>query len=126
MNFTTIEQSKRLLELGLSPDSADMKLNYDYNEHRNVEIPVMDTFKNWDDPYNKAIPCWSVGALLELLKYPKLYEDQLGDEDVWFCESFIEKWGEYYQGGARKTQIDAVYTLICWLLQNDYIKTKQS
>lgn len=66
-SYTDLEQSKKLAEI-LPLESADMKFNYDYNEHRNEEIPMVVTFKNWDDPYNKAIPCWSLAALLGVLK----------------------------------------------------------
>lgn len=130
-NYTNIEQSRKLLELGLRPESADMYYKQKIGERTDLpyyEVVVGHSFAAEQNLFSfrngLEIPCWSVGALLELLNYPKLYEDRLGDEDVWFCESFIEEWSEYYQGDAMKTQIDAVYILICWLLQNEYIKTK--
>lgn len=67
-NFTTPEQSKRLLELGIPADSADCY----YTEilwHRPRFI-TEDTIPNWNarlmDGTQKYLPCWSVGRLIEI------------------------------------------------------------
>jgi hypothetical protein len=64
MNYTTIEQSKKLLELGLNPESADMwwtPLNWQLTEYYvEVKQDGIGTPKN-------PLPCWSLGALLELI-----------------------------------------------------------
>lgn len=83
-NFTTPEQSKRLLELGVPSDSADAILRhyiwasgYDENDEENWETPMVIDYKSQlsvsdllemviDDEYDKAIPCWSVGRLIEI------------------------------------------------------------
>lgn len=69
-NFTTIEQSKRLLVLGVPADSADCFYSSDNQgeeEFPNI-IPIVNDgiicfslFCN-----NKAVPCWSVGRLIEI------------------------------------------------------------
>ena len=68
MNYTSIEQSKHLLELGLDPGSADMHYNFYRDEWDKVKsngnIPSL-MMNSLDD-----IPCWSVGALLDVM--PKL------------------------------------------------------
>jgi hypothetical protein len=69
-NFTTTEQSKRLLELGLPADSADCF--YQLNPLGNLlgDTPIIISFNLdvneivWDEVY--AIPCWSGGRLIEL------------------------------------------------------------
>lgn len=68
-NYTTPEQSKRLLELGVSADSADCYtiINNDvYNKDeirvRQNEYEINYSFFN-NKHYN---PCWSVGRLIEL------------------------------------------------------------
>ena len=77
-NFTTIEQSRRLLELGLPADSADCKfINCGKNENgtelgyfRTPQISLYDS--NFTEDYNyshkdfKPFPCWSVGRLIEI------------------------------------------------------------
>lgn len=54
-NFTNIEQSKRLLELGVPADSADCY----YTESGKIEIKNTSL----DILYT---PCWSVGRLMEI------------------------------------------------------------
>jgi len=65
-NFTTPEQSKRLLELGLPADSADC-----YYEAFGFGKGYQ-TFPNACGYFDKDnlldLPCWSVGRLIEILK----------------------------------------------------------
>lgn len=64
-NFTTPEQSKRLLELGVPADSADCVYLGDY-----ADIWVLKDCKysgiSQEKPL-KPIPCWSVGRLIEII-----------------------------------------------------------
>lgn len=63
-NYTTPEQSKRLLELGVPADSADCF--YEVNSTRPILLPAdasLDTFFVNNSDY---IPCWSVGRLIEI------------------------------------------------------------
>lgn len=73
LNFTTPEQSKRLLELGVPADSADC---YNTTKHIGI-IPDGATYKDvwqmsiWrdeDDNHIEMYPCWSVGRLIEILE----------------------------------------------------------
>lgn len=63
---TTIEESKRLLELGIDPNTADMRWKYNHNTHKHDDIPQVLAVRNWDDPYNKDIPAWSLGKLFDI------------------------------------------------------------
>lgn len=79
-NFTTIEQSKRLLELGVPADSADACYTI-YNKDTNNEIQqlivplkgqtsIVNLVKNTNSLYKhgnvSAVYCWSVGRLIEI------------------------------------------------------------
>ena len=68
-NFTTHEQSKRLLELGVPADSADQVYYGDIvwgaHEFLSPEHPYSETVKRHG---NIATPCWSVGRLIEIFK----------------------------------------------------------
>ena len=83
-NFTTPEQSKRLLELGVPADSADFY--YDKDEVEIDEIihpyilPFNRKFSNYNDMF--YLPCWSVGRLMEICKIceQKKYYEQLCEE----------------------------------------------
>ena len=67
---TSIEQSKKLLELGLNPESADMCYVIDYVESNKYGT---DHFKLEVDNYGLKvqtrdnIPCWSLASLLDVL-----------------------------------------------------------
>ena len=87
-NFTTTEQSNRLIELGVPADSADCCMNGDY--------VIMLNGKTFQENYNEDlyfarlhlieyphyIPCWSVGRLMEICKTcePKKDYEQLCEE----------------------------------------------
>lgn len=70
-NYTTVEQSKRLLELGVPEWTADC-----YNTNKHIgKIPEGATYKDvwqmsiWRDKNGNHIemyPCWSVGRLIEI------------------------------------------------------------
>jgi hypothetical protein len=72
-NFTTLEQSKRLLELGVPADSADCYLNGDsviilngktFQENYNEDL---DLARLHLIEYPHYLPCWSVGRLIEIM-----------------------------------------------------------
>lgn len=71
-NFTSPEQSTRLLDLGLPADSADC---YYLREHTD-KVYLFQNQKESDNCISKirlrlglghAMPCWSVGRLIEIL-----------------------------------------------------------
>lgn len=68
-NFTTPEQSKRLLELGVPADSADCYISFHrLNSNSPYEFGILHniTFtKRWYD-HPRFLPCWSVGRLIEI------------------------------------------------------------
>lgn len=67
-NFTTQEQSKRLLELGVPADSADCYYDI-YNGRINVIHTTDASWRETDKAfmyYQSYLPCWSVGRLIEI------------------------------------------------------------
>ena len=72
-NFTTPEQSKRLLAAGFPEDTADC---YYFASGEFLQIDTPDVLAPWkkfsdidvvDSRYFKKAPCWSVGRLFEIL-----------------------------------------------------------
>lgn len=120
--YTTTEQSKKLVELGLNPDTADMHYLKIIRENDIRYIPELLLDDNECD-----IPCWSLGALLELM--PKIKED---DTDGGCCPDLCKGWDNsrwhcVYRSSIHITKwyensIDAVFEMVCWLLKNGYIK----
>ena len=82
---TTVEQSKRLLELGLKPETADM-----------VHIDMLDSWicviKQGDEeslPYDDLYPAWSLHRLIELCPETIDFEETYYDNEV-YCSLHIE------------------------------------
>ena len=124
---TSYEQSKSLLELGLDPNTADMKYDPRW------DIPVIiseydyDSHLNYNPEYeNTDIPAWSLAALLGLMPKIKFFKD----EDAY--EPCINRYGDKYIchyncSGADEhwyiedNPIDAAYNMVCWLKENNKI-----
>ena len=88
-NFTTPEQSKRLLELGVPADSADCYLTR-FGIDEDWEVKVLNYIKYCElDISNQDYckPCWSVGRLIEI--YISCIEHYTGDERLTFGQDTI-------------------------------------
>ena len=138
-HYTSIEQSKHLLESGLSPESADME--YICLKETNAAMSSVPFVKDKTEVENSAlhalcyrVPCWSVGALLEVM--PKEITDEY-DSKGWLgmCAINVPTWGWiiYYSNDddslsmheeQGNTLLEAAYKMLCWLLENGYIKKK--
>lgn len=62
---TSVEQSKRLLELGLKKETAD--IYYDLSTHI-TEVPYTKDELQRILERNDVIPAWSLGRLLEVMR----------------------------------------------------------
>lgn len=80
-NFTTLEQSKRLLELGVPANSADLLYHEGtrLNLERGMFLSTLEGYENFDkavigfrkylsDKDMKVVPCWSAGRLIEIIR----------------------------------------------------------
>lgn len=74
---TDIEQSKRLLELGIRKETADCGHFYGTDEHleyRYWSTEILDgNWKSYWDVTDEDIPAWSMGRLIEII--PERYGD---------------------------------------------------
>lgn len=126
-HYTSIEQSKKLLELGLNPESADML----YQEYETVEgddYVYKHRLQPWYSNDIDGIPCWSVGALLEVIPKRIKVEGEL--TSTWQLKKEANGYAIYYESISLdwysncigETLIEAAYNMIVWLLENEYIK----
>lgn len=143
MNYTSIEQSKKLLELGLNPDTADMYWTPDADTV--VPAPYITKTDNETliPAYKGAVPCWSLSALMNLLP-PSIqtgegmhnqYEIDIrkywGDEENLYQiaygndRGFSEEWHDMINTGEEENLIDAAFQMVVWLLENNYIKKEK-
>lgn len=70
-NFTTPEQSKRLLELGVPADSADCFYDKQFMGGNIVQTRMFNTWRISHDLFCGVLsdivtPCWSVGRLMAI------------------------------------------------------------
>ena len=122
MNYTSIEQSKKLVELGLNEGTADM--NYRYCVCKLIdgepkEDWLLGVGKPFDECPEEQIPCWSVGALIELMpEMTMLVRVATAKHASYFVDFGPDRhFTQYYN-----TAIEAAYDMVCWLLENNYIK----
>lgn len=130
---TTIEQSKKLLELWIDPNTADMYWEYDsFQGFHRLEL-FEDGFPknlNKDD-----IPAWSLSALLSLLPlsiskekgYPYLLEWQFwNDNSLRYVNPYSDEREclvDIYSDHDEKLKdcIDTVFEMIVYLKENKLI-----
>ena len=123
---TSLEQSKRLIELGIDVNSADMV--YHKNLEGTYNLRVVNNILEYD------IPAWSLSALLELMP-SHLFEFERGidlnlypsiNRKVWLCSympNAIEnmKTDKFKQITHADSLVDAVFDMIVWLKENNYL-----
>ena len=125
--FTSIEQSEKLVELGLNQETADMSY-YD-------GIPQLTTY-SWNKRHIEflnedcinVLPCWSLGQLIESLprfiKFKKgqdivecrlqIYPDVIGNWNVDYSAFEVDFVPIDFQD---KNLLDAVFYMVCYLLE---------
>lgn len=76
-NFTTPEQSKRLLELGVPADSADCTLKKRI-EDGGYSVYYTAYLEDFTGPVkaDSILPCWSVGRLMEITDICSICDDK--------------------------------------------------
>ena len=123
MKPTTVEQSKRLLELGLNPETADMihpcliargeEVMYDAPLPKNSVLYAMHTSL---DEKQKSVPAWSSDRLLELMPaYYGINKEKTEYVANYVCSHEVLKW-------SANNPLEAIYNMTVWLLEHNYIK----
>jgi hypothetical protein len=121
------------MELGLSPDTADMCYPHFIRHGANTYDEIPEIAEEIDYPYE--MPCWSLGALLDVMP-PYLFEFERGIDLNIYCNLNGKGWHVSYmpnniesmqkdkfrQITNGETPIDAAYNMVVWLLENGYIK----
>lgn len=136
---TSLEQSKKLIELGIDVNTADLTV---------IDLPIQggdrfkfissklpnDTFSSITDGKSEKIPAWSVSALLDLMP-PYLFEFDRGIDlniypnlsgKTWHCSympNAVEnmKHDKFKQITNGDDLIDAVFEMVVRLKENKMI-----
>jgi hypothetical protein len=107
---TDINQSKKLIELGIDVNTADMwyqHIGYSITDGKEklTYFPIVIRDNISDDD----IPAWSLSALLKLIPIPIL--STINNR---FCCETCEFSSKYYD-----EPVDAAFEMICWLKENN-------
>ena len=106
---TTLEQSKKLIELDLDVNTADM-MWFDDGLGEPMEIVCSYNPTTSDD-----VPAWSLSALLGLMP---LGSRLLKGSDI---SKYHFDYPNCGNTGWYDNPIDAAYEMVCWLLENKKI-----
>lgn len=114
---TTIEQSKKLMELGIDVNTADMN----YIGHELISYPYCESkFKVEENVY----PAWSLSALLELIPESiDEYTDSFSQLEITKKSvSYVYANGMLRKGFLKDNLLDAAFEMVSYLLEHDLIK----
>lgn len=100
-DFTTPEQSKRLLELGVPADSANCY--YDGRKILRARSEAWMLEPNFFKEYSYFTPCWSVGRLIEIFE---------------ICTPYIFTGFHNYIGTHTEVMIKIYESVICHPVKN--------
>lgn len=129
---TSLEQSKKLIELGIDVNTADMY----YEDDTSVEFG-----HGW---HPQHIPCWSLAVLMNML--PSEFTEKgeysettykidirkyalTGDVDLYqiaygnyhWYEDGSHTWSDMINTGEKEDLIDAAFQMVVWLKENGKI-----
>lgn len=136
MNFTSIEQSKKLVELGIDKYTCDLiHRKRDCGDGYIVIVPRTNDGLlhnlNYFDERSDDIPCWSTGALIDLLPVEIEGFDFKKNGQYWSLSIleyfsyndvyFKVKYGKGEIAFEEHKLIDALIDMIEWLKENKYL-----
>lgn len=131
---TTIEQSRKLIKLGIDINTVDMYYSYDYNideyEDDAQIIPQSELGQHFS-LFPEDISAWSLAALLSLMPFHYIENNsRFGFYQV----KSLNKQGETYRFGYKTNNdfflfetswyndvIDAAFEMVIWLKENGKI-----
>lgn len=124
---TSLEQSKKLIELGVDVNTADMCycpiMNIDSGKNEGyLKVPECYSFYEVKDSLVPYLPAWSLSALLDILAKETHNIDEDGHiilssyKGNWWNISPINCCSEGIN--ESNNPLDAAYEMIVWLLEN--------
>ena len=123
MNYTSIEESKKLIELGLNRDTADLVYQFNFLIEENDDQPNFVSGSLHDTPLEN-IPCWSIGALLKVMPKCIVVEHRNYFSYIVCLDtvSYEDTKGNVIIRFHYDTLFDSIYAIVVWLLENNYVK----
>ena len=127
LGYTTKEESKKLLDLGVDLSASD----HFYYLLSGEEEPITGKWFEYDEiKENDIIPCWSLGVLIDLMPKTIYFHDIHKDLTIGYEKDHYEV---YYISGFAHTHIcnnkfliEAVIEMITWLIENNIQTEKEN
>ncbi len=130
--YTTIEQSDKLVALGLDPQTCDMSYWMDNNKEYQIKIgkdvAIAHNLFSFRNGYVK--PCWSLVALLNLIPNFELITHDVNGGAGPYRECYIDS--GFFQTDFRTSFVDDAFDMVVYLLNSQqkygkdgYIKIRQ-
>lgn len=113
LGWTTIKESRKLIEAGLKPESADM--HYTLAEDESFYILYTDNEVAYGS--DRIVPCWSLGALLNLLPFPVLWQEMTGGTLFWRCGVTFMEDDTTYISPMVIDEMEAVVDCVRWVIE---------
>lgn len=131
----SVEQMKYLRKLGLNTSDASMCYCCFYgNIEEEWELEIYEDVINQkrDSTFLDIVPTYTFQEIIELLpKEIKTVTDtyyltiSTYDCDVWSIYYSMSDEFDYYKEFKSDSLIDAAYEMLCWCIENGYIKINQ-
>ena len=117
---TTIEQSKRLIELGIDINTADMFWLTTDKPRLHVLVEDLENYSRWD-----CMPAWSLTALSNFI-LPYIMDNDGNNYRINISMDGLNRWIAYYKSDnlsihiceESKDLIDVIFEMVCWLNEN--------
>ena len=107
---TDVEQSNKLIELGIDVNTADMCYHF-------IEINKTPICIRWekvhDDEKDNSIPAWSLTALLKLMPKSTISTPNP------FCDIYCCRNIEFNMECYADNPVDAAFEMLVWLKENN-------
>ena len=116
---TSVDQSKKLIELGIDVDTADLTVidlpiqNGDRFKFIQNKLPS-DIFPSITDGKSEKIPAWSLSALLDILPLEiELHKQFDGNIKYYYMEYTTKK--TYFASKRYTNPVDTAFEMVVWL-----------
>ena len=129
---TSIEQSKKLIELGIDVNTADMTYRpiMDIDSMSNVgflNIPECYPFNEFKDCNIKPLPAWSLSSLLDMLDYEVVDAEgescylKIDKDDIEYQIRYEDRWNSGIETKWYDNSLDAAFEMVCRLKENNLL-----
>ena len=133
---TTIDQCKKLLDLGIDINTADLTVtNYPLQAGSRFDFICCklpnDTFPSITDGKSEKIPAWSLSALEKLMPFQIIENNERFGFKQWkgynsqgetYCFEYVSNIGTIlYETYHWNSPLDAAFEIVCWLKEKGKI-----